>query len=147
MRRFARGVCIPFLFIFFPLHGYLSNDDVTLEKAFENKTANQLFLKYQRTDGDYLVFYDLDGSILFLRYRVDKWDYANDNTRDALRRGITYHVFLKDFQRLAENELPKGVTGAGLSKAIQKRKIRRIREVYSGALVDIKPSALRDLRY
>ncbi len=128
--------------------GFLAPDDVTLEKAGETKTdPNEIFLKYQSHQGDYLIFYDLEGSTLLVRYRVDRWDYENDTLRDSLRQGITYRVRVKSLKKLAEGEVPKGVMGSGVPLVPVKRKIRRIRDLYSGDFVAVNESALRDLRY
>lgn len=130
------------------LGAFFAPGDVTLEKvATEQNAAAGLYLKFQATDNDYLVFYDADGSILFLRYRQDRWDYDNDRLRDSLQRGITYLVKLKNISRLPDGELPKGANGAGLPKPVTLRKIRKIRDSFVAQLVTINESALRDLRY
>lgn len=130
------------------LPAFFAPGDLTLEKAATDQNgATSLFLKYQSTDNDYLVFYDADGSILFLRYRQDRWDYDNDRLRDSLQQGITYKVTLKAIARLAEGELPKGANGAGIPRPVTLRKIRKIRDSFMAELVAINESALRDLRY
>lgn len=135
-------------FLFTAVSGFIAPDDTTLEKASESKTAEtELFLKYQNHQGDYLVFYDLEGSTLLVRYRIDRWDYANDDLRDSLRQGITYRVRVNALKKLGEGEVPKGVMGSGLPPVAVKRKIRRIRDLYSGDFLFINESALRDLRY
>ena len=60
--------------------------DPTLEAAAQAKGEPALFLKFQNHQSDYLIFYDADGSILLMRYRIDRWDYDNDTLRDSLRR-------------------------------------------------------------
>lgn len=131
-----------------PVLPFLAPDDITLDKASEAKAAeNELFLKYQSHQGDYFVFYDLEGSTLLVRYRIDRWDYDNDVLRDSLRQGITYRVRMKALKKLAEGEVPKGVMGSGIPPVPVKRKIRRIRDLYSADLTNINESALRDLRY
>lgn len=137
-----------FLFLQASLSAFIAPDDITLEKASETKAAeNALFLKYQNHQGDYLVFYDLEGSTLLVRYRIDRWDYDNDTLRDSLRQGITYRVVMKGLKKLGEGEVPKGVMGSGIPPVAVKRKIRRIRDLYSADLANINESALRDLRY
>jgi hypothetical protein len=127
---------------------FFAPGDATLEQAATDPAAAAgLFLKFQATDNDYLVFYDADGSILFLRYRQDRWDYDNDRLRDALQQGITYQVKLKNIARLPDGELPKGANGAGIPKPVTQRKIRKIRDSFVAELVAINESALRDLRY
>jgi hypothetical protein len=128
--------------------GFLAPDDITLEKAVDGNAAEtDLFLKYQSHQGDYLIFYDIEGSTLLLRYRIDRWDYDNDVLRDSLRQGITYRVRSKALKKLAEGEVPKGVMGSGVPLVPVKRKIRRIRDLYSADFVNVNESALRDLRY
>lgn len=130
------------------MQAFLAPDDITLEKAVEQKAAaNELFLKYQSHQADYLIFYDAEGSTLLVRYRLDRWDYTNDNLRDSLRQGITYRVRASAIKKLGEGEIPKGVSGSGIPLVPVKRKIRRIRDLYSGDLANINESALRDLRY
>ncbi len=130
------------------LPAFFAPGDLTLEKAKADQNgAVSLYLKFQSTDNDYLVFYDADGSILFLRYRQDRWDYDNDRLRDSLQQGITYKVTLKSIARLAEGELPKGANGAGIPRPVTLRKIRKIRDSFVAELVAINESALRDLRY
>lgn len=136
------------LFGFTGLGAFFAPGDMTLEKAAaEQSNAAALFLKYMATDNDYLIFYDADGSILFLRYRQDRWDYDNDRLRDSLQQGITYQVSMKAIARLAEGELPKGANGAGLPKPMTLRKIRKIRDSFVADLAAINEAALRDLRY
>ena len=130
------------------LPAFFAPGDLTLEKAKADQNGTvSLYLKFQSTDNDYLVFYDADGSILFLRYRQDRWDYDNDRLRDSLQQGITYKVTLKSIARLAEGELPKGANGAGIPRPVTLRKIRKIRDSFVAELVAINESALRDLRY
>lgn len=132
---------------FFALAAYLAPTDTTLLKAIEQKTTEtQLFLKFESAQSDYLVFYDAEGSTLFLRYRRDKWDYDNDTLRDSLRQGITYIVKMRALQKFADGALPKGVLGHGLPKVLATRPIRRIREVFGADVLGINESALRDLR-
>lgn len=143
---FAALLCVLNLAV--PLAAFMAPDDVTLEKASESKaTENELFLKYQNHQGDYFIFYDLEGSTLLIRYRIDRWDYTNDDLRDSLRQGITYRVRVRALKKLGEGEIPKGVMGSGLPTVVVKRKIRRIRDLYSGDFLLINESALRDLRY
>lgn len=131
-----------------PIAAFMAPDDITLEKSAEAKAdTSELFLKYQNHQGDYLIFYDLEGSTLLVRYRIDRWDYDNDTLRDSLRQGITYRVAAKGLKKLGEGEVPKGVMGSGIPLVPVKRKIRRIRDLYSADLANINESALRDLRY
>lgn len=131
-----------------PLAAFMAPDDITLEKSAEAKSAaSELFLKYQSHQGDYFIFYDLEGSTLLIRYRIDRWDYTNDDLRDSLRQGITYRVRVNALKKLGEGEVPKGVMGSGVPPVPVKRKIRRIRDLYSGDFLFINESALRDLRY
>lgn len=138
-----------------PAVAFLSPADTTLEKAAgANAAETQLFLKYQSHESDYLVFYDLEGSTLLLKYRVDRWDYDNDVLRDSLVQGVTYRVKLRNLKKLGEGDVPAGVRGSGLPPVQattrpggQVRKIRRIRELYSGEMMAVSEAALRDLRY
>ncbi|MBV6494450.1 MAG: hypothetical protein LDLANPLL_02483 [Turneriella sp.] len=146
--KYVLSFIVIFFFLLKSVFAFLASDDLTLEKFFETKKIEgEVFLKYQSADGNYLLFYDLDGSIFLLRYRIDKWDYTNNKLRDFLRRGVTYRVEFKEFTRLAANELPPSIEGYGLPPATTKRKIRSIRQVYTGTLVHVAASALRDLRY
>lgn len=129
------------------LSAFFAPGDLTLEQAAAGNTESDLFLKYQTHEGDFLIFYDAVGSLLFVRYRRDRWDYDNDPLRDSLRRGITYRVRCRNLVKLPEGELPSGVTGSGLPRVLAIRKIRRIREVYAAELGSVAESALRDLRY
>lgn len=129
------------------LSAFFAPGDLTLAKAAEAGKPAELFLKYQSHDGNYLVFYDVEGSVLLLRYRRDKWDYDRDTLRDSLRQGITYRINCRELKKLPEGEVPAGVTGAGLPRVPPLRKIRRIRELYSAELESVSESALRDLRY
>jgi hypothetical protein len=129
------------------LRAFFAPDDVTLEKAAAAKASTELFLKYQAHEGDYLIFYDAKGAILFLRYRRDRWDYDQDALRDSLRRGNTYRIRCRNLVRLPEGEVPAGITGAGLPRVPTLRAIRRVRDLYSGELEMVTESALRDLRY
>ncbi len=130
------------------LAAFFAPQDISLETATTNTpAAAELYLKYQNTDSDYLLFYDADGSILFLRYRQDRWDYDNDRLRDSLQQGVTYRVQVKDLKRLPEGQLPSGASGAGLPRPVVTRKIRKIRDSFEGLLRAINESALRDLRY
>lgn len=131
-----------------PVVAFLSPADQTLEKAAETaKPQIEVFLKYQSHQADYLIFYDLENSTLLLRYRVDRWDYDNDLLRDSLMRGVTYRVKCRNLKKLADGEIPAGVSGSGLPRVNQIRKIRRIRDIYSAEILAINESALRDLRY
>lgn len=129
--------------------------DPTLEAAAQAKgpgvSSSQaepaLFLKFQNHQGDFLIFYDADGSTLLLRYRRDRWDYDNDNLRDSLRQGITYRVVVKQLAKVEEGKIPAGISGAGLPRVPVVRKIRKIRDLYIGDIAGINESALRDLRY
>lgn len=138
-------LCISFL----PtrLSGFFAPDDLTLEQAVQASAPVELFLKYQAHEGDYLIFYDASGSILFLRYRRDRWDYDQDALRDSLQRGITYRIRLRNLSKLPEGEVPAGVLGAGVPRVATVRKIRRIRDLYVAELDTVTESALRDLRY
>jgi len=136
---------ILFLQLSIPLFAFLAPDDITLVVAAAKPDAT-LFLKYQSYEGDYLVFYDREGSTLLLKYRVDKWDYANDMLRDYLQQGITYRVTMKSLKNLPEEALPPGVRGSGLPKVVHTRKIRKIRDIYLADLQSVNESALRDLR-
>ncbi|MFZ5629931.1 MAG: hypothetical protein ACOY5B_12430 [Spirochaetota bacterium] len=129
------------------LPAFFAPGDQTLEQAVAAGTQVDLYLKYQAHEGDYLVFYDATGSILLVRYRRDRWDYDQDTLRDSLRQGITYRIRCKNLNRLPEGEVPAGVMGAGLPRVTTIRKIRRIRDLYSGELESVTESALRDLRY
>lgn len=130
------------------LGAFFSPSDISLDSATTNTPASaELYLKFQSADNDYLLFYDADGSILFLRYRQDRWDYDNDRLRDSLQRGVTYRVQVKDLKRLPEGQLPLGASGAGLPRPVVTRKIRKIRDSFEGLLQAISESALRDLRY
>jgi hypothetical protein len=130
------------------LEAFFFPGDPSLDSATTNTPASaELFLKFQNVDNDYLLFYDAEGSILFLRYRQDKWDYANDRLRDSLQQGVTYRIQAKDLKRLPEGELPTGASGAGLPRPAVIRKIRKIRDSFVGQLGTISESALRDLRY
>lgn len=126
---------------------FFAPGDVTLEQAVASGASTDLFLKYQAHEGDYLVFYDAAGSILLVRYRRDRWDYDQDTLRDSLRQGITYRIRCRNLVKLPEGEVPAGITGAGLPRVPTIRKIRRIRDLYSGELEVVTESALRDLRY
>lgn len=129
--------------------------DPTLEAAAQAKGPGlspsqaepALFLKFQNHQGDFLIFYDADGSTLLLRYRRDRWDYDNDNLRDSLRQGITYRVVVKQLAKVEEGKIPAGISGAGLPRVPVVRKIRKIRDLYIGDIAGINESALRDLRY
>lgn len=147
MKRAASILCFCALLLASELPAFFAPDDTTLEQAAAGTTQPDLFLKYQAHEGDYLVFYDAKGSILLLRYRRDRWDYTQDALRDSLRRGITYRIRCKNLRKLPEGEVPAGVIGAGLPRVPTLRKIRRIRDLFSGELDSITESALRDLRY
>ena len=129
------------------VQAFFAPGDQTLEQAVTAGTPGDLFLKYQSHEGDYLVFYDATGALLLLRYRRDKWDYDQDNLRDSLRQGITYRIRCRNLNKLPEGEVPAGVMGAGLPRIRTIRKIRRIRDLFSGELEVVTESALRDLRY
>ncbi|MBL8034979.1 MAG: hypothetical protein JNJ69_14830 [Leptospiraceae bacterium] len=131
----------------FTANAFMAPGDPTLEIAAKQGEPPVLFLKYQHHEGDYLVFYDADGSILLMRYRIDRWDYDNDTLRDSLRRGTTYKILLAKLTKLDEGQVPAGVTGSGVPRVPVVRKIRRIRELYLGEMRGINESALRDLRY
>lgn len=146
-----KSLCLilSFLLLFNPsaVSSFFSPTDSTLGQTVENKSATPLFLKYQNHDGDYLIFYDAEGDILYLRYRRDKWDYSHNRERDFLRQGITYECKVVNLEKLSEGELPKGVMGADLPEASRTRKIRRIRSVFKAEWGGVSDSALRDLRY
>lgn len=146
-----KSLCLrlSFLVLFnpFAVFSFFSPTDLTLAQTVEKKSTAPLFLKYQNHDGDYLIFYDADGDILYLRYRRDKWDYSHDRERDFLRRGITYELRVVNLEKLSEGELPKGVMGADLPAPSRTRKIRRIRSVFKAEWGGVSDSALRDLRY
>lgn len=154
MNRYFCGFLILKVFMN-PVAAFLSPADQTLEKAAETRNAElEVYLKYQSLESDYLVFYDLEGSTLLLRYRVDRWDYDNDVLRDSLVQGVTYRVRVKNLKKLAEGEIPAGVRGSGLPQVPQStkpggqtRKIRRLRELYAGEMINVSEAALRDLRY
>jgi hypothetical protein len=147
--KFSRQIfCLIFLASSSFIHAYLSPSDLTLEKASAAPVpAETLYLKFQSRDADFLVFYDFEGSTLYLRYRLDRWDYDNDDLVASLRQGITYAIRLKSLKKLPEGEMPQGVAGAGLPRAVVTRKIRRIRDLYTGEFLSLNESALRDLRY
>jgi len=135
-------------FLHSSLRAFLAPDDPTLLQVTEKKiTETELFLKYQSHQSDYWIFYDLEGSTILIRYRLDRWDYANDRVRDSLRQGITYKLRVKNLRKLAEGELPPGIISAGIPRAAMIRKIRKIRDLFSGDYITVNESALRDLRY
>jgi hypothetical protein len=146
---FSAKLCVLSGYFFHsPLKAFLAPDDPTLLQVAEKKISEtDLFLKYQSHQGDYWVFYDLEGSTLLVRYRLDRWDYTNDRVRDSLRQGITYKLRVKNLRRLADGEIPPGVTSAGIPRAAMIRKIRKIRDLFSGEFMAVNESTLRDLRY
>lgn len=145
--KFRAALLIYLVILGTAAQAFFAPGDLTLEKAVTTGGAEDLFLKYQSTEGDYLFFYDASGAVLLVRYRRDKWDYDNDDLRDSLRQGITYRIRCKNLQKLPEGEVPAGVAGSGLPKVPTIRKIRRIRDLYSAELDIVTESALRDLRY
>lgn len=148
MKRSCIQLAVVLLLLTRPAAAFLSPADATLEKTAEIKAPEtEVFLKYQGHESDYLVFYDLEGSTLLLKYRIDRWDYDNDILRDSLVQGITYRVKVKNLKKLAEEEIPAGVRGSKLPRVVQTRKIRRIRELYAGEMITVGEAALRDLRY
>ncbi|MCX7631995.1 MAG: hypothetical protein N2Z22_01535 [Turneriella sp.] len=136
------------LIVVLSLCAFFAPDDTSLEQAVASgKEAHSLFLKYQDHQGDYLLFYDAVGSLLYLRYRRDRWDYSNDALRAKLRRGITYRVECRLLKKLPEGQLPPGLPGAENPRLKELRKIRELRAAYLADLVAVNESALRDLRY
>jgi len=61
------------------------------QKYKENSKYTQTLL-YQNKEGDFLVFYDPKGIPHYLRYRIDRWDYDNEQKVSLLRRGTEYQV-------------------------------------------------------
>ncbi|MDH4201181.1 MAG: hypothetical protein OEV66_12525, partial [Spirochaetia bacterium] len=57
----------------------------------QNETYERKVI-FQEMWNDYLIFYDAQKNIYYLKYRKDKWDYANDELANQFVQGIEYII-------------------------------------------------------
>jgi hypothetical protein len=105
--------------------GLLRESDIRLSQIREalkkkEPLPDYLFLRYQGREGNYVVFYDLDGRTALFRYRKDRFDdLAERKIRDLLpgqayrlplkfvgliERGVVYAEGTAEFQRLLDSD-------------------------------------------
>ncbi len=78
--------------------GFLSPNEKRiseLKSALSEENPNlpsEYHLFFQQFEGDYAIFYDLDGHRVFFRYRRNKWDEENTARYHYLLPGRTFRV-------------------------------------------------------
>ncbi len=111
-------------------------------------------LKYQGKHGNFLVFYDYAGDVMYLQYRIDKYDLTHQRTVSFLQRGATYIVQFEFFgaalrkpagdimnvkQRMRDLTKTRADTAAYA--------IRGERRVYIGSYQGYRSGVIERLRY
>ena len=77
--------------------GDLKESDPRIKEQWERvkkgeRPMKTLPLRYSRKRGNYLVFYDLEGEIIYYRYRVDTFDELAERRLPLLLEGQAYEV-------------------------------------------------------
>lgn len=119
------------------LQEYLLNptaEERSLEAAGTEKTFR---LNFQQQYGIYLIFYDYSGTVLYLQFRRDKFDYKPLKKVSTLIQGHTYRVTLKNL-RQTQTVPPK-------YKPVQEKGV--IGKILVGDFVSATEAVLDDLRY
>lgn len=104
-----------------------NNESLKVNSTYEKKII------FQEKWNDYLIFYDNQKHLYYLKFRKDKWDYDNDAIIDQLVLGVEYLVSFEftgtvnDASELVKKSTDKQASGRDL-----KRKIRNPQVLYAG---------------
>jgi len=115
------SLSIFFVLFFFLSPGYskeLEADELNIDSS--KKGEYTLILFFQMKDGNDIVFYDKNGRSIWLKYRLDRWDYTNDNMVENLQQGYLYQVTFEN-EMVAENNNEKKDVNARLARKIENR--------------------------
>ncbi len=63
-----------------------------LDYKKEGKIPDEMKLFYKGKEGDYIVFYDLDGQEIFYKYRRNRFDLDSETKLIGLHRGQAYRI-------------------------------------------------------
>lgn len=63
-----------------------------LDYKKEGKIPDEMKLFYKDKEGDYIVFYDLDGQEVLYKYRRNKFDIEAEDKLSGLHRGQAYRI-------------------------------------------------------
>jgi hypothetical protein len=63
-----------------------------LDYKKEGKIPDEMKLFYKGKEGDYIVFYDLDGQEIFYKYRRNRFDIDSETKLIGLHRGQAYRI-------------------------------------------------------
>jgi len=112
--------------------------DLIDESALQEGSEYTLDLRFQSIENDFLVFYDRDGVVVYLRYRIDRWDYEKKEEVVRLLQGMEYRVTFtfSGFDRSIRSDGFVDKNQPPLNKTIRENK-----GVYSG--VYLKSSGLQ----
>ena len=126
-------------------------DPQIIESIQEIEKQDSKILKikvyYQYRQGDYIVFYDFKGDSLFLKYRIDQWDYSQDHLFRDMRQGLLYEVefeFQEMVPALAEKDLSKQTTLFG---SFLNRKPKQTSKLPIGRFIRLRIAYLDKLIY
>jgi len=130
----------------------LSKEKVDLGK----KNIQRYKLYFQEFEGNFALFYDYKGEVIYLRYRIDRWDYkASRYWKKKLYRGKLYDLSFSWlgylYQKPIVDALPQ-VTLANLAKKIQLaipklNLFRSSSRVPVGSITHSKKAIIEYLRY
>ncbi|GEM_PF-3562892 len=127
------------LWVFFLLgfsSGMLHADyatDYLPENMEEKKEYSGVYL-FQKSQGNYLVFYNGNGDLLYIRYRRDQFDYINDRFREICIQGIPFRVTYI-FTAHEEEELT--IIHGIRVQTDNSREIRKRRKIIHGSLLKV----------
>jgi len=86
-----------------------------------NKGEYTFLLYFQMMDGNDIVFYDKNGRSIWLKYRLDRWDYTNDKMVRNLQQGYLYQVTFENVLVLENNNNEKKELNARIARKIENR--------------------------
>lgn len=162
MRLWFYSTIVVFFSVFMADHSYaiLDADDPRLESLPEAvREANTITMPaekktmkliFQNRYGNFIVFYDYSGRPLYLQYRIDRWDYRNDDVVKHLRRGLPYRI---QFDYIGETvEAPKHDTKNikqffDENKDAPERLIRQVDRVHIGVFLILRQAVSDDIRF
>ncbi len=114
--------------------GYVHGDyatDYLPENMEEKKEYSGVYL-FQKSQGNYLVFYNGNGDLLYFRYRRDPFDYDNNRFLKMSVPGIPFFVTYI-FEKYEEEELT--VTEGINVKIDRSKEIRKRRKIIQASIV------------
>ena len=127
----------------------------SLENNIPNKEVSyKLKLRYQNQQNDFFIFYDDKGEVIFLKFRIDQWDYMRKKLSLTIQPGLLYEIDFKYWGivneqpiKIQKKILPYKMFDTSIANALPKLQNQKIDKTKVGEFLNLRYVILDTIQY